>query len=297
MRPRLRASFAPLSAIAAAACLVLPACTLLLQSDATQCSVTADCVKRGAAFAGAVCSDGLCRAGSAADAGPWGCLGSTSAVAPAEAAVTVTMSFYDPVTPSPGRAGKPLEGVSVRGCARLDVTCTRPVVGSVTSDAQGNAPLRLPGGFDGYLEISGPTIVPALWYFAPLPQGDGQYTVGLLSEASFNQIAQTVGATIDPNAGHTFNFALDCARTYGAFGAGVSFTSDATAPATRGFYLIDGLPSTTATSTDSSGIGGFVNLKPGVLTLASNLGGQRIGSVSVLIRAGVITYSPIAPSP
>jgi hypothetical protein len=284
------------------AVVAFPACSILLEADATQCATTTDCVRRGPAFASAVCASGICRAeGGAADAGdPWSCLASPPAAAPPpDADVAVTMSLFDPVTPAPGRNGKALPGIVIRGCAKLDVVCANPIVASVTTDAEGNAKLGIPAGFDGYLELTGPSIVPALWYFSPLPDAQAaprSYNVGLLSPASFSQIAATVGASIDDTAGHSFNFALDCAQSYGTFGSGVSFTPSATRTGTRSFYLINGLPSTTATTTDGSGVGGFVNLKPGVVTVTADLAGQRTGSVSVLIRAGVITYSPIAPS-
>ena len=296
-----RASLSALVAAAVAALALLPACSILLEADATQCATTADCAKRGPAFASAVCAGGICRAAGATDAGdPWSCLANPPPAAPPpDADVAVTMALFDPVTPAPGRNGKPLPGIVIRGCAKLDVVCANPIVASVTTDADGNAKLAIPAGFDGYLELTGPSIVPALWYFSPLPDAEAaprSYNVGLLSPASFSQIAATVGASIDDTAGHSFNFALDCARSYGTFGSGVSFTPSATRTGTRSFYLINGLPSTTATTTDGSGVGGFVNLKPGVLTITGDLAGQRTGSVSVLIRAGVITYSPIAPS-
>jgi hypothetical protein len=272
--------------------LALSACSLILQTDATQCSSDADCKKRGAAFANATCMSSICQPLGTTD--PLSCVGNVKpAPSGGSGTVSITMSFYDPVT------GTRDANIAVRPCGKLDVSCTSPIGPSVKSDASGNATFDLPSAFDGYLEMTGTDTVPALWYFSPFPTKDGSYNVGLFSPGSFQNIAKTVGATIDPNAGHAFTFALDCTATYGTFAKGVSFASDKTTSETRSFYLINGLPSTTADRTDPSGIGGFANLPPGVVTMTSTVAasGARIGSVSTLIRAGVVTFAPIAPSP
>jgi hypothetical protein len=280
-------------ALAALAVLASPllACTLITKTDDTQCSTNDDCRKRGAAFASAVCVANACQVNGALS-----CIGSAKAQpTPPPGNVKITMSFFDEVSNT-----KQLAGVTVRACSKLDVTCASPLPNSTaTSDAQGNATFTLPAGFDGYLEINGSSTMSALWYFSPFPVTDGTYNVGLLSPNDFQLIAQTSGATIDANAGHSFNLALDCTAKYGTFTAGMSFDADKKTSGTRPFYVINGLPSTTATATDASGIGGFANLPPGVVTVTATLQstGARSGSASVLIRTGVITYSPIAPGP
>jgi hypothetical protein len=278
--------------------LSLSACSLLLQTDDKQCSTDEDCRVRGGTV-GTTCVSNFCQIGGG-DAGPLACLGSVKAPpAPPAGNVTVTMSFFDEVSQT-----TPLSGIAVQACARLDVTCTSPLT-NTTSDGQGNATIQIPAGFDGYLEINGSTTVPALWYFSPAPTTtpppttNGKYSLGLLTPQSFQQIAAAAGATVDPDAGHAITFALDCTATYGTFAPGMAFSCDKTTSETRNFYFVNGLPSTTAASTDTSGIGGFANLPPGVVTLTDKVAssGTRAGSVSVLIRPGVITFSPIAPSP
>jgi hypothetical protein len=296
-----------LVALSAPLALVLSACSVLLTTDDKQCTSSDDCHKRGAAFANTVCVASVCLpsssvgdSGGGADADTsLACIGSAKAQPTAPSGnVSVTMSFYNPVSPT-----KHLSGITIRACPKLDVTCTNALPGTSTSDSQGNATLTVPAGFDGYLEINGNgngnSIVPALWYFSPFPVTDGTYNVGLFAQGDFQNIAQTSGATIDPSLGHSFAFALDCAEQYGSFTAGMSFDVDKKSTETRSFYLINGLPSTTATATDASGIGGFANLPTGIVTLTATLQstGVRSGSSSVLIRAGVITYSPIAPGP
>jgi hypothetical protein len=282
-------------ALMALGAVVLPACSLILSTD-PQCSSNADCTSRGAAFAKAVCSSGACVAGGSGDGGsdPWACLDNPQAVPPATVPVKVSMTFFDPVSQGGNR---PIAGVAVRGCTTLDVGCGTPVFTSVTSDETGTVTFTLPAQFDGYLEMSATSIFPALWYFAPPPQEDTHYNVSLLSPQAFTGIAQTVGTTVDPNLGHTFNIALDCAKKYGQFAKGVTFKAQATNNKTRAFYQVGGLPSTTATTTDSSGVGGFANVTPGSFAVTAELDGRRTGSVNVLVRAGVITYAPIPPGP
>jgi hypothetical protein len=275
------------------------ACWPFLQTDDTQCATTDDCRARGASFADTTCVASVCVAG-AVDGGSstnpaTACFGHMGAPpTPPAGNVSITMSFYDEVSPT-----TQLSGITVTPCGKLDVTCAAPVASAATSDDSGNATLQIPAGFDGYLEMNGPTTVPSLWYFSPAPVADASFTVGLLKPTNFAAIAQTVGASIDPDAGHAFNFALDCTDTFGKFLAGMSFSSNQTTSETFPFYFIDGLPDTKATATDTSGIGGFANLPTGAVTITDAIAdaGVRAGSVSVLIRAGTITYSPIAPSP
>jgi hypothetical protein len=278
------------SFVIALVALALSACTFLLKTDATQCSTDADCHARGGVFATASCVANECVAPS----GPFACLASPPALPVADGStLNITMTFVDEVTFTPYGA------VSVRPCPKLDVTCAKPLSAAVTSGNDGVASLTLPKAFDGYLEINSSKTMPALWYFSPLPTTERNYNVGLLTPASFQTIAQAAGATIDPNAGHSFNIALDCTENYGTYAKGVSFTADQHTGGTRLFYLINGLPSTSADQTDASGIGGFANLPPGIVTVTASVAatGQRSGSVSGLIRAGVITYAPIAPNP
>jgi hypothetical protein len=289
-----RAPSPPLSLprlVGVAFALLASACSLILKTDESQCATDDDCHKRGAAFANAVCVANICQ--KVTD--PLACIGSVKPPpAPPPGKVSITMAFHDTVTQTQLGAG-----ISVRPCPKLDFSCTTPVGPAVKTDASGSATLDLPAGFDGYLEIdNGTKTVPALWYFSPVPIKDGTYNVALLSPTSFDRIAAGVGATIDPNAGHAFIFALDCTSTYGTFAAGMSFSSDQGSAETSAFYLINGIPSKKATATDASGVGGFANLPPGTVTVTASVAatGARSGSISALIRTGVITYAPIAPS-
>ena len=91
--------------------------------------------------------------------------------------------------------------------------------------------------------------------------------------------------------------AEDCG---GARVAGASFTASAfdTAGGTRGFYTLNGIPSPTASMTDASGDGGFINLPQGFTTIAATQAstGRKIGQSNVIVRAGFITYASVKPT-
>jgi hypothetical protein len=268
--------------------LLLPACTAVLGSESTQCSVDGDCRTRG--FGDAVCTNHVCRP---AQESRWTCIdrGAVPRVAETDT-IDITMELYDPVRPDEGRSK-----VSVRACARLDVTCASPLAGPVETDGAGHATLGLPASFDGYLELKSATAVPAIFFFSPRPIRAETYRVPLLSATGFGEIAKTSGATIEPARGHLLLFALDCDLTFGTFAPGVAFSVEPASETTRGFYLAGGLPSTAATQTDDSGVGGFVNVAPGVVTVRGAVVAttRPSGSSSVLVRAGTVTYSAIAP--
>ncbi len=103
----------------------------------------------------------------------------------------------------------------------------------------------------------------------------------------------------DPTRGHIAVNAADCAFTPAA---GVSFTVNPSDMATVRYYLVGGVPATTATATDSSGIAAFVNLPttpPAELVVASatsgQAGGKSMGSLTFIVRPGTLTTSGLFP--
>ena len=158
--------------------------------------------------------------------------------------------------------------------------------------------------FDGYAEIlptvsdAGlPNYVPSLAFFSPPPSDDTIYApLLLLSPASLTTLAATAGNAIDPKLGAVFFVAQNCA---GKPGEGVSVTTDRTEATTKGFYLIKGLPSETASATDAAGYGGFINLPTGYVRVNATVHdtGKPIGGTSVLVRPSTITYVYLVPSP
>jgi len=267
------------------------ACSVLLKTDEKQCTKDADCRARGGAFTEAVCVANQCTVND-----PLGCVTNLKKFpAPTGETLNVTMWFHDVVNPTLAYAG-----LTVVPCAKLDFTCAKPLASAVTTGDDGSATLGLPDGFDGYLDIQDPKgtkTMPALWYFSPPPTASRTYAVGLLSPQSFTAIAGGVGTVIDGDAGHSFEYALDCTSTYGTYARGVTFEATPAGKST-GFYLINGIPNRGADQTDVAGIGGFANLPPGAVTVKASVAatGAQLGSTSITIRPGTISYSPIAPS-
>jgi hypothetical protein len=203
-------------------------------------------------------------------------------------------------------SGNPYAGVMVKACDKTDLPCTSPYDHS-TTDASGLVSLTVPVGtvgFDGYLDMtggdngSGSTIFPALWY--PIPyviSGGWRGRSQFVSTNDFPLLAAATGAAIDPTRGH---FAADADNCNFLAPSGVSFTADTADGATKTFYYVGGVPSTSATQTEGpTAIGGFVNLPARLVLIkgfASGAGGREIAERTFAIRAGSFTVSTFPPN-
>ncbi len=289
-------------------------CSLALSTSDEQCKTDGDCAARGGAFAGSVCRDRVCvaspvDAGGTEEAPPdvqqvdptWGCLGSVTFPTAVKPQVTVKVPFIDLVTKAP------MTELTIKVCAKLDVSCTSPLGQPLTPDSKGVVTVpNVAAGFDGYLDVQSsqappdgglPAVVPSLVFFNPPLVDDTTYaTILMLTPATLAQLATTAGNTLDPSLGAAFYGAVDCQSK---FAADVACTIDRTDPQTKGFFLVGGLPSETASSTDSSGYGGFINVPTGYIRLTATVHStsKRIGETSVLVRPSTISYTFLVPSP
>jgi hypothetical protein len=204
---------------------------------------------------------------------------------------------------------QPFVGSMVMACDKLDFTCASPLAQSMTDDT-GLVSLTVPSGidgFDGYLDVTGGQVAgtggpvfPSIWYPVPYVVADGwRGRTLLLSMDDFEGILAATGTTPDPTRGHLALNAVDC-----LFGPapGVSFTVDSADSQTVGYYLVNGVPVTTATATDASGIGAFGNLPVTggarlvvAKAFAGNAGGQSLGALSFIIRPGTVSTSSSFP--
>jgi hypothetical protein len=294
-----------------------------------QCSTNADCLARGAGFAGAVCADHVCVAASAppgpsadagtatdatpsnADAGPWGCLDSPPQAADPSAIVDVELHVVDALKPlttggSAGTsdltivAGTPFPNVTVQACNVLDPECAQPIAPAVTTNADGVAHLTLSGNFSGFYSLKRSDLLPTTLYpgalladasVAPTP-------APLLAQSGVALLASSIGVTFesgpDAGVGHLFINAFDCADRHAP---GVMFAISAHGPKTTTFYTKGGLPSTTVDQTDTLGAGGAVNVPIGLATVTATLAssGRTIGSSNVVIREGEATFAWLRP--
>ncbi len=208
--------------------------------------------------------------------------------------ITFTMSVVEFLSETP------YEGLSVKGCARTDLDCTAPL-GTATTDANGTFTLTVPpgpNGFDGYVDLSGGTLYPTLYYFLPpVIVGGSRGKLRLPSSDTITALAGGVQVELDPTRGHLAMVPWDCTMSPAA---GVSISIDAADDQSTVFYFQNGLPSRAVTQTGSNpALGGAVNLKTGITLVRTRL--ESLGTVTAQynynIRAGTLTAGSIPPSP
>lgn len=179
--------------------------------------------------------------------------------------------------------------VSVRACAQRDPECLAPLTPATPIDAEGWVDLTLYEGFDGYLEITADTLVPTMLFYAdPLDADRSVDTVpvGVVENAVLPSLAQAIGTSQSPELGLVYLRAFDC---QGVAAPGVTFSIDRAGSA---FYFVGGLPSATASETSAFGLGGFVNVGPGVVVVDAELpalGRSLASAKSLLVRKGWMT--------
>ena len=307
------------------------ACSLLIDVSGDQCTSDGDCAARGASFATARCVRSACivealEAGPIAEAGPdVGAADASDATMPfdprytcldknpAPIATKVTAAYQVTLTDLLSQKGVP--GLRVKICPnRTDPSCTAPSSTALT-DAAGVAKLTIDiskGPFDAYVDVNPETAdggspkvdgsdqnvyMPSRIYYTSVQIADDriddyqvmQYSTLLLFGSLFM-------AKADFTKGAAFLIAQDCARQDSAdrtFGV-----DQTTMGVTQTFYLKNDQPSTTATMTDPSGIGGYVNLPTGPRTFTSSLAGanRTVSELSGYVRPATILLAKMAPS-
>jgi hypothetical protein len=269
-----------------AATLAASACSVLVDRSRQQCYTDDDCHAHGEAFAGSVCIKQVCEPDPT-----WACLGGVDWPTPTDVRkATVTIKVRDLITE------EPMVGVTGRLCRKLDLTCSDPVTSDLAADQNGNLVVIVDVGFDGYVEMRAKDKMPGLYFFYPPVDGDREVSfVPLLNPAVLGQFAQLNGKQLVADRGHVLIGAYDCQKHPAE---GLRFATTDGDGETTPFYVLEKLPKVTATETDRSGRGGFINLRPGTVTVSADLvDGRHVGSASVLVRSGTITYTSLVPSP
>lgn len=180
----------------------------------------------------------------------------------------------------------PYPDVPVRACGLTDLDCLNPVTDNLHTDADGLVNVRLTENFSGYLEIKSNDAVPYLFHLPDsVLRTQADYPLAMIAIRSFSVLLSAFALPTDPSSLASIGFrAFDCR---GVPAAGVSFHSSANGLA---WYFDAGLPSTTRTQTDASGLGGFIGSTTGVSTLDAELpDGRVIASKSVIVREGWMT--------
>jgi hypothetical protein len=300
---------------------VLSACSLVLDTSAQQCNRDDDCTNRGGVFAHATCANHVCvvrgpvdpdGSGPTVDGGSdgsedldaasdpvWGCLGHVVMGTPQAPTVKVALPFWDLIRMIS------ITDVAVRTCAKLDVSCSRPVTPAVEAGADGVVRLDLPALFDGYGQVlsthTGDAAVSrwvdSLVFFNPPLVRDTTYDrVPLFQPDDIKALAAVQGNVWDPQFGITFAGMLDCS---GKPAAGVTWEPSRVDNSSKRFFYVNGLPDEAATATDSTGLGGLLNAPTGTITITATVQatGKRIGSATMLVRAGVASYTYLSPTP
>lgn len=192
--------------------------------------------------------------------------------------------------------GRVPTGVTVRACAARDVECLVPLTDTVAADARGWVDLPLYEGFDGFLEIRGDGLVPTmLFYGDPVRLGSelDNTPLGLVEQSLLPGLSQATGTLQNPELGLVYLRAFDCQR---AEAPDVTFSIDQE-DAWR-WYFVGSLPSSMAEATGATGLGGFINVRPGVAVVSADLPGLAFPIASprsLLVRPGWMTGLRIVP--
>jgi hypothetical protein len=259
-------------------------CSLLVEPDRQQCAIDDDCKLLGGDLSDAVCIESVCQANPT-----WSCLGTGSWPTPEQRKMSVIFRIGDLVTEQPA------PGVSARLCHKLDFGCSQPIAGGMISDAGGNLPIQVDPGFDGYVELTPPGHMKAIYFFNPPVAGDREIALPVVRAEDLGLFAGLAGHPPIPGRGHVMLGAYDCR---GDAAEGITLSSVDADDRTSSFYLIKKVPSITASATDSSGRGGIINLRAGSISVSGVLSdGRPIGTVGLFVRPDQITYTTLLPAP
>jgi hypothetical protein len=186
----------------------------------------------------------------------------------------------------------PYPDVPVTACGLTDLDCLSPVADNLHTDADGLVNVRLTENFSGYLEINSDAAVPYLFHLPDTGlRTQADYPLAMIAIRSFSVLLGAFSLPTDPSLASIGFRAFDCR---GVPAGGVSFHSSAGGQA---WYFEAGLPSTTRTQTDVSGLGGFIGSTTGVSTLDAQLpDGRVITTKSVIVREGWMTAGYLRPN-
>jgi hypothetical protein len=267
------------------------------------------------------------------ESGPWRCVGSASersAALTSEAEVRVrTCDFITDCRTD-------VTGLSAKLCDKRDVGCNQPRLSDI-ANTNGEFKFRVPtagGGFDGYLRIdsslafctdaeafgavAGPTLcgvtspecdlgapdarcnvtmfAPAMMFFNPPIVSDVKEPLPLqmFPSSGLPAVIAAAGIRIDPAGGSLFLQALDCD---GKPASGVRFALTQHQDVVQPLYVDNGVVSSGATRTDATGVGGFISVPPGFVTVTGyNESGAPIAEVGLQAAASILTYGTLSPS-
>jgi hypothetical protein len=222
----------------------------------------------------------------------WGCLSSEEepvvvpVFAQTVARVVLSVQIVDLST------GQIYPDARVRACGVADINCENPVTDALPVDAQGWVDVPLFRDFTGFLEITSAEAVPFLFYLTePLTQSTVEFPLGIISIVSLGPLVQLIGVDLEPSTGVIAVRSFDCT---GSPALGVTLSTD-----TDGvpWYFVDGLPTGMGRVTEADGLGGLVNVTPGlaVVDLLTPSGVSINGAQSVVVRPNWLSAAYVRP--
>jgi len=244
--------------------------------EAVPCSTSADCPL------GLLCTGEIC----AKEDPVWGCAGQRVAVE--ESGRIILPLVY--------LTGAPAVGVKASLCGALDSECETEV-DSITTGDKGLVLMEVPGGFRGYVKITGDNILPSLYYLPELQGAELSLPPYFLpSSDNADALDETLGIVANPDTGAIVVQVQDCLGNF-AGGVQYSYVADEKHADVAGYYYA-GSPVTDLMATvDEVGIGGFANFPSGASTVTATLleTEQTVATLSLQVRADTITYVLVLP--
>jgi hypothetical protein len=273
-----------LSLCLASSSVAFSACSVVIDSDRVQCKADRDCTSRGPAYAGSVCTNSVCQPDPT-----WACLDGSNDDEVPTGTVHVAMTMKDLLN------ANPVTGVRLTLCAKLDGNCDFPL-NQFQSNDQGQLDVELPVGFDGYFQTEGGGMYPTMFFPPNTRKQRAPSELPMVPLTFFpTMVTQISGQAVAADRTVVMTTALDCR---GKTAAGMTLTSQQVDERTTSYVIQDALPSRIATTTDSSGAGGFVNIKAGTVVVTSTIAatGRVAGTVAVQARPGHLSMALVVPT-
>jgi hypothetical protein len=260
------------------------ACSYYVDSDRVQCKSKPDCDAIG--YVGYLCVDSMCKAPVDET---WACLDGASTSEPATGSVRVSITLVDLLSQ------KPLSGVVLSLCAKLDGTCMFPILPQYQSNSAGQLDVEMPAGFDGYFQADGAGIYPTLIFPPSTRKQRAPSSIPLVPASFYPTMVRGSGTTVADDRSVVLTTALDCV---GRPAAGLLLSSPQADSQTISYVLAGGMPSRTTSVTDESGGGGFVNVPAGGVLINSTLAASNrpVGTAGVQTRPGHVSMVLIMPN-
>jgi hypothetical protein len=182
----------------------------------------------------------------------------------------------------------PIVEVRVSACAASDTACSSPLA-TARADDQGEAALDVAASpFDGYLEISRDDMTTNVVFLSGHAPQAGVYELTVYTPASLGMTARLAGVALDPTRGVVRIETHDCG---GAPAAQVSVGVSTRDALTHVAYFEGGggALSTSASSTDDTGIAIAFGVREGSFGVHESLGRSNVGGAIAFARAGAVS--------